>query len=62
MLQLKSLVTIKMNKIFPCLACYGQKFKFVVRKSRQKKHKLVEENAKDEFRTTFFKSHTYDPF
>ena len=23
---LKSLVTIRMNEIFPCLNCYGQKF------------------------------------
>ena len=25
-----------MNEIFPCLACYGQKLKFIVRKSRQR--------------------------
>ena len=33
---LKSLVTIRMNEIFPCLACYGQKLIFFVRKSRQR--------------------------
>ena len=32
---LKSLVTDKMNKIFPCLAWYGLKLIFVVWKSRQ---------------------------
>ena len=36
LLFLKSLVTIKMNEIFPCLACYGQKLNFFVRKSRQR--------------------------
>ena len=30
-LNLKSLVTIRMNEIFPCLACYGQKITFFVR-------------------------------
>ena len=34
--QLKSLVMIRMNEIFPCLACYGQKLNFLVRKSRQR--------------------------
>ena len=33
---LKSLVTIKMNEIFPYLACCGQKLNFYVRKSRQR--------------------------
>ena len=36
LLCLKSLVTIRMNEIFPCLACYGQKINFLVRKSRQR--------------------------
>ena len=31
----ESLVTIRMNEIFPCLACYGQKPSSFVRKSRQ---------------------------
>ena len=35
-LSLKSLVTIRMNEIFPCLTCYGQKLNFYVRKSRQR--------------------------
>ena len=26
---LKRLVRIRMNEIFPCLACYGQKLKFL---------------------------------
>ena len=34
--NLKSLVTIRMNEIFPCPACCGQKLNFYVRKSRQR--------------------------
>ena len=34
-ISLKSLVAIRMNEIFPCLACYCQELKFFVRKSRQ---------------------------
>ena len=34
--DLKSLLMIRMNEMFPCLACYGQKLKFVVWKSRQR--------------------------
>ena len=34
--NLTSLVTIRMNEIFPCLTCCGQKLNFYVRKSRQK--------------------------
>ena len=33
---LKSLVTIRMTEIFPCLACYSQKLNFFVGKSRQR--------------------------
>ena len=36
LLELKSLVTIRMNGIFPCLACCGLKLNFHVRKSRQR--------------------------
>ena len=43
-LFLKSLVTIRMNEIFPCLACYGQKLNFLVRKSRQGKRKVEKGN------------------
>ena len=39
-----------------CLACYGQKLKFVVRKSRQRyKKNTVKESNKDEIRTIFLK-------
>ena len=34
--KLKSLVTIRMNETFPCLACCGQKLYFYVQKSRQR--------------------------
>ena len=34
--MLNSLVTIRMNEIFPCLASCGQKLNFYVRKSRQR--------------------------
>ena len=34
--DLKGLLMIRMNKMFPCLACYGQKLKFVFWKSRQR--------------------------
>ena len=34
--RLKSLVTIRMNEIFPGFACCGQKLNFYVRKSRQR--------------------------
>ena len=33
---LKSLVTIRMNEIFPCLARFGQKLNFLVQKSKQR--------------------------
>ena len=33
---LKSLVTTRMNEIFPCLTCCGKKPNFYVRKSRQR--------------------------
>ena len=39
---LKSVVTIKMSEIFPCLACYGQKLKLVVRKSRERQTQACE--------------------
>ena len=40
---LKSLVTIRMNEIFPCLACYGQKLNFFQFGNRDKdKHNLSE--------------------
>ena len=35
-ITLKTLVTVRMNEIFPCLACCGQKLNFYVWKSRQR--------------------------
>ena len=37
---LKSLVTIRMNEMFPCLACYGQKAIFLFGYRDKDKHKL----------------------
>ena len=34
--DLKNLVTIRINEIFPCLVCYGQKLKFSIRKLGQR--------------------------
>ena len=39
---LKRLVRIRMNEIFPCLACYGQKLKFLFGNRDKDKHKLSE--------------------
>ena len=57
---LKSLVTIRMNEIFPCLACYRQKLIFFVRKSRQINISPVKGSGEDEIGTIFFKSDIYD--
>ena len=43
--SLKSLVTIRMNEIFLCLACYGQKLNFLVRKSRQRLTQALRKEA-----------------
>ena len=40
--SLKSLVTIRMNEIFPCLACYGQKLIFLFGNRDKDKQKLCE--------------------
>ena len=57
-----SLATFKINVIFPCLACYGQKLEFIVLKSRQDKYKVVKGREKYKMGTIFFKSDIYDPF
>ena len=31
-----SLVTVRMNGLFPCLACYGQKLNFFVQNSGER--------------------------
>ena len=58
---LNCLVTIRMNDIFPCLACYGQKPKFFVWKSRQNTSS-VKGSGKDEIGTIFPKSDIHYPF
>ena len=37
--NLQSLVTIRMNEIFRCLACYGRKLSFLFRNRDKHKHK-----------------------
>ena len=41
-ITLKSLVTKRMNEIFPCLTCYGQKLFFFFGNRHKDKHKLCE--------------------
>ena len=45
-MMLKSLVKIRINEIFPRLACYGQKLYFFVRKRDKDKHKLSEKKRR----------------
>ena len=64
MFKLKNLLTIGMNEIFPCLACYCQKLKLVVQKIEEKINTSpVKGNDKDEIENFFFfGSEMYDPF
>ena len=51
---LKSLVTIRMNEIFPCLAFYGQKnLTFLFRNRDKDIHKLCEGSGEEEIWTFF---------
>ena len=54
---LKSLVTIRMNKIFPCLTFYGQKINFFCSEIGTKinKHKLCERKRRRWSQNNFFK-------
>ena len=53
---------IRVNEIFPCLACYGQKLNSFVRKSRQINTSPVKGSAEDEIEIIFLKSDIYYPF
>ena len=53
--HLKNVVTIWINEIFMCHACYSQKIKFVAWKSRQSKHKLCEKKQRRWTGNNFFK-------
>ena len=59
---LKSLVTIRMNEIFPCLVCCGQKLKFTFGNRDKDKHKLSERSGEDEMGIIILKSDIYDAF
>ena len=61
--SLKSLVTIRVNEIFPCPACYGQKLNFFCSEIETKVNtSFVKGSGEDEIGTTFLKSDIYDPF
>ena len=55
MLNLKSLVTMRMNETFPCLACYGQKLIFLLGNRDKDKHKFCERKRWRWNRNKFFK-------
>ena len=61
-LILKSLVTIRMNEILPCLTCCGQKLNCYARKSRQRQTQAVKRSGGDEIGTIILKSDIYDAF
>ena len=56
---LKSLVTIRMSEIFPCLACFAC---FFFGNWDRDKHSSVKGSGEDEIGTNFFKSDINDPF
>ena len=59
----KSLVTIKMNEIFMCLACNSQKLNFFCLKIETKINpSYVKGSIKQEIVTTFLKIKIYDLF
>ena len=51
--NLKSLVTIRMNEIFRCLACYGQKFIFCLGIKTKINTSSVKGSSEDKIGTTF---------
>ena len=60
---LKSLVTSRMNEIFPCLTCYGQKLNFYVWKLRTKINtSSVKRSGEDEIGIIILKSDNYNAF
>ena len=59
---LKSLVTIRMNEIFSCLACYGQRLIFLFGNRNKVKTSSVKGSGEDEIQTNFLNSNIYDEF
>ena len=52
-------VTIRINEIFPSLACYSQQLNFFEKKINTSS---VKQSGEDEIGTIFLKSDIYDPF
>ena len=62
-MMLKSLVKIRINEIFPRLACYGQKLTFLFGNEIKINTSSVKRNGEDQIGTFFFlKSVIYDAF
>ena len=62
-MTLKSLVTIRMNEIFPVLACCGQKLNFLCSVIETKINtSTVKQSSEDKIGTIILKSDTYDAF
>ena len=59
---LKSLVTIRMNEIFSCLAFYGQRLIFLFGNRNKVKTSSVKGSGEDEIQTNFLNSDIYDEF
>ena len=56
-------MTIRMNEIFPCHACYGQKLNFFCSEIESNINtSSVKGSGKDEIATFFWESDIYDPF
>ena len=52
-------VTIRINEIFPSLACYSQQLNFFEKKINTSS---VKQSGEDKIRLIFLKSDIYDPF
>ena len=55
-------MTIKMNEIFLCLTCYGQKLNFVFGNWDKDNTSSVKQSGEDEIGTIILKSDIYDAF
>ena len=54
---------MRMNEIFPCLVCYGQRLSFFFSEIETKiSTSPVKGSGEDEIRTVFLKSDICDPF
>ena len=55
-------MTIRINEIFPCLACYDQKLSFFLEFETKINTNSVKASFEEEIGTIFLKSDIYDPF